>query len=72
MLVVRVCFAEMVEASRLALWSRFEEVNWLLGAQLLWGLLELACDESRQSEQVVGGAAEDADPVDVGQASQFT
>ena len=42
-----------------------------LGALLLRALPGLACDEPRQAQQVVGGAAEDEDPVDVGQSSQF-
>ena len=38
---------------------------------LLWVLLILASDELRQPEQVVGGAAEDKEPVDLGQTSQL-
>ena len=38
---------------------------------LLWVLLILASDELRQLEQVVGGAAEDEEPVDLGQTSQL-
>ena len=38
---------------------------------LLLVLLILASDELRQPEQVVGGAAEDEEPVDLGQTSQL-
>lgn len=38
---------------------------------LLRILLGLACEELGQAQQVVGGAAEDEDPVDLGQASQL-
>ena len=41
------------------------------GALLLEVLLGLACDEPWQTQQVVGGAAEDEDPVDVSQSSQL-
>ena len=38
---------------------------------LLRALLIVACDEPWQPKQIVGGAAEDEDPVDLGQTSQL-
>ena len=38
---------------------------------LLWVLRIVVCDEPWQPEQVMGGAAEDEDPVDLGQTSQL-
>ena len=48
-----------------------EPLNRVSGAVLLRVLLILACDEPWQPEQVVGGAAEDEDPVDLGKSSQL-
>ena len=48
-----------------------EPLNRVSGAVLLRVLLILACDEPWQPEQVVGGAAEDEEPVDLHQTSQL-
>jgi len=49
----------------------FATLTSLSGALWLRGLLDLGCEQPGQAQQVVRGAAEDEDPVDLGEAAQL-
>ena len=54
----------------MSLFGAGREDSIVFQAHCCWGvLLELAYDEPRRAQQLVNGAAEDEDPVDVGQTS---